>query len=156
MEQDFKVFIDTNILVHSTLEDFEPEKNKETLLLLERLYLEKFEVFISTQTLREFYAVVTSSKFLVNALSPKSATKQIKFLLTTFTVLPVSISETLQLNELCTEYKIIGQKIHDTNIVATMLASGVKRLITYNKKDFVQFKEIIVLLPNEFMVDIAK
>ena len=40
------------------------------------------------------------------------------------------------------KYEISKQKIHDTNLVATMIHSGVSELYTFNIKDFKQFSEI--------------
>ena len=56
MAHDYKIFIDTNVLVYATLLDFEPAKNKEALNTLNSLRKQKSELFISTQILREFYA----------------------------------------------------------------------------------------------------
>jgi hypothetical protein len=39
------------------------------------------------------------------------------------------------------------QEIFDLQLVATMLSNNVSRLYTYNKDDFIKFKEIEVLTP---------
>ncbi|MBM3239301.1 type II toxin-antitoxin system VapC family toxin [Candidatus Poribacteria bacterium] len=44
--------------------------------------------------------------------------------------------------ELVRCYQVRGKNTHDTNIVATMLAHGVTRLVTYNFDDFRRFQEI--------------
>ncbi len=36
-----------------------------------------------------------------------------------------------------------GKQVHDANVVATMLAHGVPRLLTANPRDFVRFEEMI-------------
>jgi predicted nucleic acid-binding protein len=105
-------------------------------------------IFLFTQILREFYAVVTSSKFLVKALPPELAKKQIDFFISSFSILPVSVSEISICTELCARYNNVGQKIHDTNIVATMLSNDIEVIITCNKKDFALFKEIKSYLPS--------
>ena len=57
MNQDYKYFIDTNILVYASLEDYEKEKHLISNNVLSKLNKNKNQVFISTQILREFYAV---------------------------------------------------------------------------------------------------
>lgn len=48
----------------------------------------------------------------------------------------------LTLMDLIEKYAISRQKIHDLNIVATMIDNGVYYLLTYNKKDFERINEI--------------
>jgi predicted nucleic acid-binding protein len=40
-----------------------------------------------------------------------------------------------------------GKQIHDANIVATMLAHGIPRLLTHNVGDFRRFSTLIEILP---------
>ena len=37
---------------------------------------------------------------------------------------------------LCRGVRVAGRQIHDANIVATMLAHGERRLLTFNQRDF--------------------
>jgi hypothetical protein len=41
---------------------------------------------------------------------------------------------------------VAGKQVHDANIVATMLAHGVTRLLTFNGADFRRFEPRIVVL----------
>ena len=47
---------------------------------------------------------------------------------------------------LCREVFVGGQQIHDANIVATMLAHGERRLLTFNISDFRRFEGRIELM----------
>ena len=47
---------------------------------------------------------------------------------------------------LCREVPVGGRQIHDTNIVATMLAHGERRLLTFNVSDFRRFGDLIELV----------
>ena len=49
--------------------------------------------------------------------------------------------------DLLKKYKVTKQEIFDLQLVATMLSNNVTRLYTYNKDDFIKFKEIEVLSP---------
>jgi predicted nucleic acid-binding protein len=145
MKTEFKIFLDTNILVYSTLQDFDNEKNLKVLSTLSHFFKENNELFISTQILREFYAVVTNSKFLKKPLSSLQANNQIDVFINTFNVLPVTVDIFKHLKNLTTKHNITGQKIHDTAIVATMIEFDIKNIYTYKIKDFKIFKEINVL-----------
>ena len=39
-----------------------------------------------------------------------------------------------------------GKQVHDANIVATMLAYGVRRLLTFNIRDFRRFEPLIEII----------
>ena len=47
---------------------------------------------------------------------------------------------------LCREVSIGGKQIHDANIVATMLAYGEQRLLTFNAADFRRYGDRIELI----------
>jgi predicted nucleic acid-binding protein len=48
-----------------------------------------------------------------------------------------------ELMALCGAAAFGGRQVHDANIVATMLAHGESRLLTYNARDFVRFQPMI-------------
>ena len=52
-----------------------------------------------------------------------------------------------QLTALVRRHPVIGAKVFDLQIVATMLANRVRRIYTFNAKDFEVFEELIVLTP---------
>lgn len=53
-----------------------------------------------------------------------------------------------KLVELSRDHSFAGRQIHDANIVATMLAYGESRLLTFNDADFRRFAaEIEVIVP---------
>lgn len=60
-----------------------------------------------------------------------------------------------KLVSLIEKYKIKGQKIHDATIAATMLESGNSTLLSYNKRDFSNFKEIKTIEPIELLNTMA-
>ena len=55
-----------------------------------------------------------------------------------------AVTETLV--RLCREVLVGGRQIHDANIVATMLAHGERRLLTFNTADFRRFGDRIDLV----------
>ena len=53
-----------------------------------------------------------------------------------------------KLVELCGRFTFGGRQVHDANIVATMLAHGERRLLTFNDVDFRRFAPLIeVVVP---------
>ena len=63
-----------------------------------------------------------------------------------FTVLEDSASVWEQLIMLSRRYSFAGRQVHDANIVATMLAHGERRLLTFNVADFRRFARLIEVL----------
>ena len=53
------------------------------------------------------------------------------------------------LAELCRSVPVAGHQMHDANIVATMLAHGERRLLTFNGRDFRRYGERIELIDVE-------
>ena len=52
-----------------------------------------------------------------------------------------------RLLQLASSIAINGKQIHDANVVATMQAYGVTRLLTHNAADFTRYISLITLLP---------
>lgn len=152
MNQDYKIFLDTNILVHASLNDYDKDKYLICSKILKKIISSNFQIFISTQILREFFAVVTNKKYLKNPLSVNDANKQIRFFINNFNILPVNEDVINQLLTLTEKYNVTGQNIHDTTIVASMLEFGLVDILTYNKKDFEIFREIKVIIPEDFNI----
>ncbi len=45
------------------------------------------------------------------------------------------------------KFPIAGRQIHDANIVATMMAHGVSRLLPHDTKDFERYADFITVVP---------
>jgi predicted nucleic acid-binding protein len=54
---------------------------------------------------------------------------------------------TMRLLALLAEVPTYGRRIHDANIVATMLVYGIPRLLTHNTDDFRRFAALVEILP---------
>ena len=135
-----KIFLDTNILIYHTFKRFDKEKHLATKELFAYLVENSYQIFISTQIIREFYAISTNSKFFDEPLSVDEAILKIGEFQNSFVVLEESYIEELKL--LCKRYGIKKQKIHDTNIVATMIENKIEAIASFNRKDFIGFVEI--------------
>jgi predicted nucleic acid-binding protein len=54
---------------------------------------------------------------------------------------------TANLLTLLSSIPIAGKHVHDANVVATMQAHGIPRLLTHNTVDFARFARLITVLP---------
>lgn len=135
-----KIFLDTNILIHHTFKKFDEDKHLATKRLFAYLVENSYQIFISSQIIREFYAISTNSKFFDKPLSVDEAILKINEFENSFVVLEESYTE--ELKRLCKKYEIVKQKVHDTNIVATMIENRIELIATFNRKDFIGFNEI--------------
>ena len=61
------------------------------------------------------------------------------------------VTETLV--ALCRAIPIGGKQVHDANIVATMLAHGTRRLLTFNTADFHRYGDRIELAETQLNRD---
>ncbi len=140
-----RVFVDTNILIYSTFEDFEPEKHLQCVDTLNRLLQAETILFVSSQILREYFAITTNKNIFKKPLTYKQAAAKMKEFMATFTLVYEKESTIHVLIALIGKYAILQQKIHDMNIVATMLDNNITHLLTYNAKDFRKISEIKLL-----------
>ncbi len=133
------VFIDTNVLIYATLEA-DPRFERSRSLLEDAA---PYERYISVQNLAEMYPNLTGPK-TIPPDDPSSARSKIWSIasLSTIEVLPVS-EEVIKLAlELCETYAIARQRYFDAQILATMIAYGIRTLYTENTRDFECFPQI--------------
>ena len=102
---------------------------------------------VSGQIIRE-YLVVATRPVEVNGLglAVEDALKNINvFTRPPFLFCEESERVARHLRDLVQTHRLTGKRVHDGNIVATMLAEGIDRLITENAGDFASFKEIATI-----------
>ena len=138
------MFIDTNVLVQY-LNVTAPD-HVSTRELMQRFLNQPEMLRISRQILREYLAVVTRPQAWSAPLEMSVALNDVNRLIRTFHILEDGPNVTAQLIELCREIPVGGRQIHDANIVATMLAYGERRLLTFNTSDFRRYRGRIELV----------
>ncbi len=104
---------------------------------------------ISRQVLREYLATVTRPQSWSAAISMNDALDHVAQLEDGFDILEDGPSVTNTLATLCRDVPVAGKQVHDANIVATMLAHGERRLLTFNAGDFRRYGERIELVDVE-------
>jgi len=128
------MFVDTNVLVNARI--LEAPDHERARASLERAFAAPAALRINRQVLREYLAVVTRPQTWAVPLSREEALTDVERLVTAFEVLEDGPVVTDRLVSLCRHVPVGGKQIHDANIVATMLAYGERRLLTFNTDDF--------------------
>ena len=90
-------------------------------------------------------AVVTRPQAWPVAISRGDALEDVNRFVASFEVLEDGPAVTDWLAALCRQIDVGGKQIHDANIVATMLAYGERRLLTFNAADFRRYADHIEL-----------
>ena len=134
-----KVFLDTNILVYLANED-SPFHLGATKMFKE--IAGKCELWISRQVLREYAVVMTRPGIVEKPLSSKDVASDIEKWESIFLIADETEETTRTLVQLIKSYDIKGKKVHDANIVATMICNSIQALFTLNADDFRKFIEI--------------
>ena len=138
------MFIDTNVLVKSRI--LEAPDHDVARSRLGRALRDREPMRISRQVLREYLAVVTRPQTWPIAITREEALADIEALMSGFEILEDGPAVTASLMALCRAVSVGGRQVHDANIVATMLAHGERRLLTFNAADFRRYGDRIELV----------
>ena len=138
------MFIDTNVLVKSRIPS--APDHDAARASLERAFRDPEPLRISRQVIREYLAVVTRPQTWTVAITREDALDDVSRLIGSFEILEDGPVVTESLVGLCREIPAVGRQIHDANIVATMLAHGERRLLTFNVSDFRRYGDRIELV----------
>ena len=138
-----RVFVDTNVLVYATRPS--SGMQRQASKALQDLEDGGAELCISRQIIREYLATVTRPQAASVPLAPAVAVGDAKRFAEIYTILEDGPAITDALLDVVARFATGGRQIHDANIVATMLAHGVRRLLTFNTADFARFGGMIDL-----------
>jgi predicted nucleic acid-binding protein len=138
------LFVDTNILVQAR---FAPAPfHLSARQALEAGFRSGEPMRLSRQVLREYLAVVTRPQTWAVPLPIAEALADLERLERGYDLLEDGPAVTQELIALCRAVPLGGRQVHDANIVATMLAHGETRLLTFNIADFTRFRPRIGLV----------
>lgn len=140
-----RVFVDTNVLVFANQKT--SPSHSQAIKSLESLEARGDELWISRQVLREYLVVVTRPGGLASPLATADAIRRIRDFTTMFRIVEDGPEVTEHLCTLMQSANVAGKRIHDVNIVATMLAGGIPTLLTDNGSDFAPFRTMIEVMP---------
>lgn len=139
------MFADTNILICSRV--MGSPDHLVARAMLQRAFQGPEPVRISRQIIREYLSAITRPTW-AGHISREDALNDVVTLLDRFEILEDGPRVTETLLALCREVVVNSRQIHDANIVATMLAYGERRLLTFNIADFRRYGDRIDLIIN--------
>jgi len=139
------VFVDTNVLVY--VDQAASAFHASARAAISRLERDGAALWISRQVLREYMAAVTRPNPAgVPPMTRREAATAAEGFLTAYLIAEDGPVATAHLLNLIRSVPIGGKQVHDANIVATMLAHGITRLLTFNSADFRRFEPMIAVL----------
>jgi len=141
-----QVLLDSNIL----LRWLEPDNPDQIVVkaALDRLMLSDAELCYTSQNLGEFWNTMTRPANRNGyGLSPEEADIRAREVEAWFDLLPDSLAVHNEWRRLLVDYRVSGVQVHDARLVAAMRVHGVRRILTFNIKDFARFDDIEAVHP---------
>jgi predicted nucleic acid-binding protein len=138
-----KAFVDTNIILRA--HHREMDNHQAALALLDRMWDNNVELWISRQIIREYLVQVSNNRNKV-MLNSKAMIAQMDMLQSTFHVADETLAVTAKLRELIDRFPTGGKQVHDANIVATMIIYNINTLLTSNLSDLERFDTLVTLV----------
>jgi predicted nucleic acid-binding protein len=139
------VFVDTNVLVFSTITT--ANQHAAARDKLAELRAASVPMWLSRQVLREYAVVLTRPQSFSVPLPASAVSADIRHFMGVFNLAEDGTAVTEKLLWLLENVPIGGKQIHDANIVATMLCYGIPRLLTDDTGDFNRFSSLITIMP---------
>jgi predicted nucleic acid-binding protein len=144
------VSLDTNILLRFPFDEQSSPTlaNRACAELMRRGYV----LGTTVSNLAEF-ANVATRPVAVNGLgfSPMQAQQRIRAFEKRLVVFSESLESFRIWKQLVNTHEVRGTKVHDTRVVAIMLHSGIRSILTLNTADFTRFPEIVTLHPDDVL-----
>lgn len=139
------VFLDTNVLVYSAVAA--SPLNVAARSAITNHEAAGTQLWISRQVVREYLAVLSRPQAM-SAPQPLSVLiSDVQHFQSRFNVAEDGPNVTAELLRIIAPTSIGGKRIHDANIVATMLAHGIGTLLTNNPHDFGVFSNVVNIEP---------
>lgn len=134
-------FVDTNVLIYASQK--RSPFHARAVTQLEQARRDGAALWISRQVQREYIAATTRPQPGQAPLTMAQATADVEEFERDFNVAEDGPEVFAKLLELLTHVPVAGKRVHDTNLVATMLTHGIMRLLTFNAGDFRRFNSLI-------------
>ena len=139
--------LDTNVLVYAVFPA--APQHAASRALVDTAKSPGANLCVAPQNLIEFYAVVTDPRRVTHPKTSDEALQAIDDILALpgLTLLPVPADLIARWEQLLRQNPAPRKRAFDSQLVATMLGSGVTKLHTFNTADFLAFGAIQVLMP---------
>ncbi len=143
--EDKKLFLDTNILVYSSLTNSDFQHIARGKIL--EFATNNYEIWISRQVIREYLSVISKILFTEPDFKIDDVIISVEKFSNQFYIADEIKSTSEILLDLVKKHNITGKNVHDCNIVATMKQYEINNILTHNTKDFIKYspREINVI-----------
>lgn len=141
--------LDSNILIRWVQPD-------DAIFFLTASSLEALEqsgavLCYASQNLGEFWNALTRPVERNGyGLTPEQAYRRAQEVGVRFRLLPDLPQVHHEWLRLLIEHRISGVQVHDARLTASMLVHGVRRILTFNTRDFARFPKIEAIHPSQF------
>ena len=132
-----KILIDTNVMVYSI------DQESRYFSASNRLINSENNIYISSKSLAEFFAVVTRAPVI--SISAKEALEIVEWFTASFQIVFPDYRSLDILLKLLKKHQPNGLKIHDFEILSIGIAQQIDELATFNAKDFAAGEGIAIL-----------
>ena len=132
------MFVDTNVFVPARFEA--APAHAVARAALDRAVRAGEALRISRQVMREYLGTATRPQAWSPPVPMAVALADLSWMEAAFEILEDGPRVMETLAALCREIPVGGKQVHDANIVATMLAHGERRLLTFNIRDFRRYR----------------
>jgi len=139
-----KVFVDTNILLRSTILQFPDYAIVKPFV--DTYIARGTELWISGQIIREYFNQTTRPQTFMEQMHAEQIEIQYKKIRAVFKIAHETEAVIEQFVKLLQTYPTGGKQVHDANIVATMLVYEIETLLTLNVDDLKRFADKITII----------
>jgi predicted nucleic acid-binding protein len=141
-----RFLIDSNVLirwVHPEVSEF-----RVVVRAVRRLEETDDTPCYTSQNLGEFWSVLTRPANRNGyGLSPSEADIRAREVEAKFLLLHDSLAVHLERRKLIVDYRVSGAQVHDARLAAAMHVHSIRRILTFNTKDFARFTNIEAIHP---------
>jgi predicted nucleic acid-binding protein len=145
-----RVLIDSNVLIRWAQRDAPSFDLVRTAI--RQLAQTHSELFYTSQNLGEFWNVLTRPVDRNGfGFPPDTADIRARDIEDAFRLLPDIPAVHQQWRVLLVEYGVSGVQVHDARLVAAMQVHGIRRILTFNTRDFARFSGIEAIHPSQIV-----
>ena len=140
------ILLDTNVLVRAVQRSHPACRMAADAV--KTLHGKQHVLCVAPQNVAEFWNVCTRPA-VVNGLglSVTATDRYASRLERMFLVLPDSMETFREWRRLVFQHNVLGAKVHDTHLVATMKVHGLDQILTFNVRDFGRYEGITAIHP---------
>jgi toxin-antitoxin system PIN domain toxin len=140
-----RVLLDTNVLVYAMNQD--AEHHASCRRLLDRAVDGQVPACLAQQILFEYFAVVTNAKQMPTPLTAAEAASDVEKISRLFPILQTTSGVVASTLSLARTLGVVGRRIFDLVLAATMFENGVTTIYTYDAH-FANIPGVVALRPD--------